>query len=350
MSFLGLSWSTPTDAADFLQSANIAVANNSARDIILRNRMRRMRGGMNGLGLTAAGISAQAKRRAGVAQAAQNKAQRAAYLAAQKASRNNGGLTQPQGPYTVPLPQPTPPSSGLPITTPGYPVQGSIPGGPAVFPINYPETPGGYQLYPALFGMSGLGANPPRQGTKAWWQWYATSYLPQYYSQQEVQSRIVASPYYTQYGNPYTIPAAPATNYYQYPYGVNQYPQYAANYPYYGYGSPYYNQVQGQYTQWQGEQGAAACAQQGGYYDYAQQSCQAVTGQQQYGNTYGQPGPLPNVVGLPEWQAVSILNGAGYNVWELNRDGVSQGVPPGYSSNRVDISITNGVVTAAAVG
>lgn len=249
MSFLGLSSGPPAGPTAFLQSADIAVAGNVARDIVLRNRMRRARGGMGGMGAA------------------------------------------------------------------------------------------------------------PRQGTRAWWQWYATQYLPQYYSQNQIRQYVQTSPYYTQYGSPYTNPyqySAPYVNPspYQYPYSTYNYPPYQTNYPYYGYGSQYYDPYgQAQYTTWQGEQGSAACAQQGGYWDPTQMSCNAITGQQPYGSTvYGPTGMPPNVIGLPEWQAVAMLNAAGFNVWELNRDGVSQGSPPGYSSNRVNISVANGVVNAAAVG
>ncbi len=248
MSFLGLSSGAPSESNRFLQDADVAVARNVAVDVALKNRIRRMRG-----------------------------------------------------------------------------------------------------------GMSGLGAAPTR-GTRAWWIWYATVYLPQYYSQAKVQRYIYASPYYAQFGSPYQsgygYPYQQPYTPYQYPYSTYNYPQYTNNYPYYGYGSSYYDPfTQAQYTNWQGEQGSAACAAQGGYWDPTQMSCNAITGQQPYGSTvYGPTGTPPNVIGLPEWQAVAMLNAAGFNVWELNRDGVSQGVPPGYASNRVDISISNGVVTAAAVG
>ncbi len=277
MSFLGLSSGPPTSGAEFLQSADIAIASNVARDIALKNRVRRLRGGMGDLGA----VNPTAAARAAARQAHQT----ATAAAAQ------------------------------------------------------------YRYFKRR-GMGELGATPAR-GTRAWWQWYATQYLPQYYSQQQVQQYVYSSPYYTQYGSPYGV-----ANPYQYPYSTYNYPNYQNGYPYYGYGNQYYNPyAQAQYTTWQGEQGSAACAQQGGYWDPTQMSCNAVTGQQPYGSTvYGPTGTPPNVIGLPEWQAVAMLNAAGFNVWEISRDGISQGAPPGYSSNRVDISVSNGVVNAAAVG
>lgn len=235
MSFLGVGYAPTPGGQEFLQAADIAVARNVARDVVLRNTVRRMRGGMSGLGAAA----------------------------------------------------------------------------------------------------------PYRQGTKAWWQWYATQYLPRYYSQQQVQQYVYASPYYSQFGSPFNY----GYQQYQQPYQYQPY-QYMYNYPQYynqGYYDPY---GQAQYTQYQGEQGAIACQSQGGYFDYVQQTCNAIGQQGQYG-----PGSSPpNVVGLPEYQAVQSLNAAGFSVWELNVDGQSRGVPPGYSSNRVSITVQNGVVTAAAVG
>jgi hypothetical protein len=199
-------------------------------------------------------------------------------------------------------------------------------------------------------GMGGLGITPApaRQGTKAWWQWYATQYLPQYYSQQQIQQYVVTSPYYQYFGSPYSIGSVPPVNVYeQQPYQYN-------NYPYFGYGSynPYqYQQYQPPYTSYYGSQGPSNCATQGGYWDYGQNSCNSITGQPPYSSTvYGPTGSPPNVIGTPMWSAVATLNAAGYNIWLLNQDSVSQGVPPGYSQNRVDISVQNGVVTAAAVG
>lgn len=208
----------------------------------------------------------------------------------------------------------------------------------------------------SMKGLFGLGATPVR-GTRAWWQWYATQYLPQYYSQQQVQSYIYASPYYQQFGSPYqtglnyNYPYAytnqqpyPYQQGYQYPYSSYQYGQNYGPQQYgyqYGYGQP-------QYNQYYGEQGPQLCAQQGGYWDYGQNTCN-YTGQS-YSGGYGGYGSPPNVVGLPESQAIQMLNQAGYNVWELNVDGVSRGVPPGYSSNRVSLSVQNGTVTGSSVG
>ncbi len=174
--------------------------------------------------------------------------------------------------------------------------------------------------------LNGLGASPA-YGSRAWWQWYATVYLPQRYSQQQIYQYVYASPYYQQFGSPF------------------QYQQYGQ----YGYDNPYFQQAQAQYTQWQAEQLAATCAQRGGYFDYAQQSCYG--GQNYYGGTqYGTSSQPPNVIGMPIGAAIAALNGAGFNVWLLNQDGISQGVPPGYSSNRVSISVANGIVNSSAVG
>lgn len=212
--------------------------------------------------------------------------------------------------------------------------------------------------------LRGLGASPNiTQGTRAWWNWYATQYLPKYYTPGQVQQYVVSSPYYTQYGNPFSygigvginpVPNQPRT-YYPPPqtyYPPAQYPaqQYPYSYNQYGYGyDPYY---QAEYTQGISQQGAAACQQQGGYWDYAQQSCNGGYGPYGYASQYPaqQGASPPNVVGMNEPQAISVLNAAGFNVWELSRDGISQGVPPGYSANRVSISVANGVVNASAVG
>ena len=204
-------------------------------------------------------------------------------------------------------------------------------------------------------GLGEMGAMPTR-GSRAWWIWYATSYLPQYFSQAQIQRYVLSSPYYYQYGSPYTY----GSGYQNYGYGYNPYQGYGYNpyqymnqpygYNQYGSGYPYYDQYgQAQYTQYQSQQGAYACQQQGGYWDYTQQTCGAP-GSQYGGAVVGPSGSPPNVIGMPVSLAVSTLNNAGFNVWELNRDGVSQGVPPGYSANRVDISTASGVVTAAAVG
>ncbi len=214
-------------------------------------------------------------------------------------------------------------------------------------------------FYDELSGLGGLGA-PPVQGTRAWWTWYATSYLPQFYTPTQIQQYVVASPYYQQFGSPfaygfpqYNQPYPASYNPYTQP--VNVYsnaPYQYANYPYYGYGSQSYNPyAPAQYNQYYGDQGPANCAIQGGYWDYGQNVCNAVTGQPPYGNTvYGPNSSPPNVIGMPKWAAVAALNGAGFNVWLLNENGISQGTPPGYSQNRVDISVQNGTVTAAAVG
>ncbi len=204
-----------------------------------------------------------------------------------------------------------------------------------------------------LRGMSGLGATGPyRQGTRAWWTWYATVYLPQYYGQAKIQQIVLQSPYYQQFGTPFGY--TPSQPYYYQPNPTPYYQQYPQNYQYPyqtygygGYGSSYYDQAQAQYTQWLSEQGSLTCQQQGGYWDYGQQACTAIGQSGGYNASSGVP---PNVVGIPEALAISTLNSAGYNVWELSVDGQSRGVPPGYSANRVSISVNNGVVSAQAIG
>ncbi len=280
MSFLGLS-GPPTPENAFLQNVDIAVARNAARDVILRNRVRRM----NGLGWNPFDVG--------------------------------GDLRQ---------------------------------GGRGARPYHPPHrgVPGQYPLQ----GLGDLGATGPyRQGTRAWWQWYATVYLPQYYGQAKIQQIIYQSPYYQQFGTPFGY--TPSQPYYYQPNPTPYYaqyqqpyyqPSYGSSYDY-GYNNAYYNQAQAQYTQYLSEQGQLACQQNGGYWDFGQQTCVAQGGQ-----GYVQGGSPPNVVGIPESLAISTLNSAGYNVWELNVDGQSRGAPIGYSANRVLISVTNGVVTAQAVG
>ncbi len=196
-----------------------------------------------------------------------------------------------------------------------------------------------------LSGLVGLGAVTPARGTRAWWQWYATVYLPQYYNQQQIQQYVAASPYYSLFGSPfggygYTPGYYPQS--YQQPYN-----QYAYNnpYQYQQYGYPYNYQPGYQY--YYGDQGPSQCQAQNGYWDYGQNACYQTGYNQTQFNPTTQP---PNVVGMPEGAAIAALNSAGFNVWEINVDGQSRGAPPGYSQNRVDISVQNGVVTAAAVG
>lgn len=206
--------------------------------------------------------------------------------------------------------------------------------------------------------MRGLGASPNiTQGTRAWWNWYATQYLAKNYSPSQVQQIVQQSPYYTQYGSPFTIQQTtyPVQGYTP-PYTAPQqyvYPQ-QPYYPSYGYNNtnPFYGNPYGQaqYTQWQAQQGAAACQQQGGYFDYAQQSCNAVPSQPYSGTAYGPATTPPNVIGMTEMQAIQVLNGAGFSVWELSRDGIGEGAPPGYANNRVSISVSNGIVNGSAVG
>lgn len=205
----------------------------------------------------------------------------------------------------------------------------------------------------------GAPRGPYPYGTKSYWQWYATIYLPRYYNNQQIIQLLQRSPLYNLYGmpfpyntggnpygyNPYQYqtgypgPGFPGVSYPSYPYG---YP------PSYGYGQYYdpYSQPYGQaqLTQYVGEQGAQNCAAQGGIWDYFQQACGIV------GNTVVSSGDTPNVVGQPKWSAVSYLNQLGYRVWLLNEDGISQGVPQDYDPRRIEITVTDGKVSGQAVG
>ncbi len=203
----------------------------------------------------------------------------------------------------------------------------------------------------------GLGAvslyNQPRYGTKAWWQWYATAYLPSYLNQQQVYSMLLKSPFYSQYGLPITYPQN--TN--LYPYG-GQYP-YQQSYPYqqqYQYPQQYYQQpyqyqipvTPPHYVPYGGtDTGAVQCNQAGGIYDAFAMTCS--TGGTSTGSTYGTGAP-PNVVGQTMYTAVQTLNNNGWNVWLLNQDGISGGVPQDYQPNRVQISVANNYVTSQSVG
>ncbi len=206
--------------------------------------------------------------------------------------------------------------------------------------------------------MNGLGAVPfqPRQGTRAWWIWYATTYLPQQYrnaTQAQLLTLLARNPLYSQFGNPYQF-QQPQTSYY--PYGSANYTWGQYNYPYYGYQNQFTpTPVQAQYQQYipygEIDPGVIACNQQNGIYDATTQTCSAGSGSAPYGNTViGIADQLPNVVGKPKWVAVAALNGAGYRVWLSNEDGVSGGVPPDYDPRRVDITVQGGVVTGASVG
>ncbi len=199
--------------------------------------------------------------------------------------------------------------------------------------------------------MKGIGASPPPYGTKAWWVWYGTTYLPQKYNQQQALTILQNHPLFNVYGIQNQGQSA-AQSYY--PYGSGNYSYWGYNYPYYG----YQNQYQAPYTNYQRyipyggiDQGVIACNQQGGTYDAFNMTCSAVTGQPPYGNTVtGYPANLPNVTGVAKWSAVAQLNGAGYTVWLLNEDGIPQGTPPGYDARRVNITVANGVVTGASIG
>lgn len=198
--------------------------------------------------------------------------------------------------------------------------------------------------------LNGLGATPTR-GTRGWWIWYATVYLPQYYSAQQIQQYVYASPYYNLFGSPYggyQQPYYPQSYNYgqQYPYQYGNPYAYQYNSPYnygqYGYGTGYGQQG---YNYYYGDQEPSQCQAGGGYWDYGQNVCYQQN--QLQNNPTTQP---PNVVGMPEGAAIAALNGAGFNVWEINVNGQSRGAPPGYSNNRVSISVQNGSVTAQAVG
>ncbi len=206
--------------------------------------------------------------------------------------------------------------------------------------------------------MMGLGANsspyvgyptaqsgPYRYGTKNWWVWYATTYLPQYYSQQEAYQMLLRSPYYTQYGLP--------SQYQQYypPYNTYQQPyQYPPNYGYQQSYNPYgYMQYPQQYIPYGGtDYGAIQCNQYGGIYNAFTQSCSS--GAQNYSTSSYGTGAPPNVIGQSMNAGVQALNYAGYAVWLLNQDGISAGAPVDYQPGRVQIAVANGLITQQSVG
>lgn len=204
--------------------------------------------------------------------------------------------------------------------------------------------------------LSGLGAVPPVQGSKAWWVWYATVYLPQYYNQQQALSILQRNPLYNVYGLP--------SQYQQYQYPQTVYPYGSSNYTYQQYNNPYYGQYQQPYyaqpafsqpynyqTQYPGynyfggSTGVVQCNQQGGTYDAVTGACSVNTN---YYNQYSSS--IPSVTGQSKWQAVATLNAAGWTVWLLNEDGIPQGVPQDYNPRRVQITVANGVVTGEQVG
>jgi hypothetical protein len=206
-------------------------------------------------------------------------------------------------------------------------------GGTSYLPLTSPQY--SQQYYAGI-------SSPYRYGTRSWWQWYATVYLPQYYSQQQIYSLLQQNPLYGSFGWPtgytpsiqnYGTPYNPYTG--QYPnYGYNQYGIYPPNYGY----------IYGQ----QGAYGAQQCAASGGYYDYAQQQCYPQSGNYGYGAQTGTP---PNVIGQSVSQGVQALNQAGYAVWERLRDGISQGSPPPTTAtNRVVIDDANGSISAMYIG
>lgn len=219
--------------------------------------------------------------------------------------------------------------------------------------------------------LSGLGivapvgapVGPYRYGTKSWWQWYASVYLPRYYNQQQIIALLQRNPLSSVYGVPnylYSTPGVPQPLYqspypyaqaslqpyygqpYQPPYQQPYYPPPNYGYGYPGYVDPY---AQAQYTQYAGQVGAEGCAAQGGVWDFFQQTCGVPASVIASGS-----GDAPNVVGMDKQSAVIQLNALGWAVWLLNEDGYSGGVPGDYNPRRVQISVTAGKVTGSSVG
>ena len=357
MPFLGLDYAPPTPVERLLQQDRLAFARAAAEAVPQKNLMQGLGSlidELSGLlGLDDLGAAPQ---------------QKPAWLIAKerrllKKRFNPAKHQQSYGGASVTPPKPKPQTYQEQCTQGGGAWTGAycqMPYGGGYYPPSSPGTP----VPSPMSGLGNLGAMVPRQGTKAWWVWYATQYLPQYYSQQQIYQYVQQSPYYQYFGSPfnYAIPQqyGYGSSYSYNPYGYQQ----PINYGYGYTGSPSYNQYgyqydpysQAQYTQYVGEQGSAACAAGGGYYDYAQGTCSYTQGYPYGGTSYGTvqsygPGSSPpNVVGMSEGQAIQALNSTGFNVWELNVNGQSRGVPPGYSQNRVSISVKNGVVDSQAVG
>ncbi len=189
-------------------------------------------------------------------------------------------------------------------------------------------------------------ASPYRYGTRNWWQWYATTYLPQYYTQQQIYNQLLQSPLYNTYGLPTGVYNPQVVNYGGYQY-QGQYNPYTGQYP----PSYSYNQYPPNYGYYYGQQGAYGaqqCQASGGYYDYAQQQCYPNQGNYGYGAQAGTP---PTVIGQSVSQGVSALNAAGFAVWERLRDGISQGSPPPTTAtNRVVVDDSNGIISAQYIG
>lgn len=87
----------------------------------------------------------------------------------------------------------------------------------------------------------------------------------------------------------------------------------------------------------------SGCIAQGGLWDSFSTQC-SIGGQSTAAQT------MPNVLGAQKWNAVALLNNAGYSVWLLSENGIPQGSPSDYNPRRVQIIVINGVVTATQVG
>lgn len=144
-------------------------------------------------------------------------------------------------------------------------------------------------------------------------------------------------------------------NYGRYPYGPYQ--------PTYPYNPNQYNQYPyGQQQQYYPGVSYSSCVGSGGLWDSFANACQSANSTSTpyqynypYGNTYpfngGYPNQaMPSVVGLSFASGVAALNQAGYQVWEISRDGVSEGYPPGYAPNRAVITVNNGIITSVYQG
>ena len=85
------------------------------------------------------------------------------------------------------------------------------------------------------------------------------------------------------------------------------------------------------------------CVGQGGLWDSFSGMCSSAS--QGYAT-----GAMPNVLGQSMGTAVSMLNNAGYNAWLLSLNGIPQGYPTDYNPRRVQLVVSNNMVTATEVG
>ncbi len=139
-------------------------------------------------------------------------------------------------------------------------------------------------------------------------------------------------------------------------YGRYGYGPYQTSYPYSSY--PYAQNQQQQYYYVP----YSSCVGSGGLWDSFANACTSATSTnntpyqyQPYGTSYPFTGGYPNqampsVVGLSFASGVAALNNAGFQVWELSRDGVGEGVPPGYLPNRAVITVNNNIITSVYQG